>query len=256
MSTRKSCREKICAHPDVHPAPLSMRLAAEKPRYWSGKRDSNPRPSAWKADALPLSYSRSSHCKDSRWWRGEDSNLRRHRRQIYSLFPLTAREPLHGNWETPTPFRRRDVQAGEGTRTPNHLITNEMLYQLSYASGAVARERASAKIGARRGRVKALRAQAKRQPREERKELPSRVPWLPLPEKAGSDRDEPHCLPGFVDRAYLVFLSNYGPLATASRTAQDRPVFLSPPSISPPIRSASVVGYEPQVIHHPHRAFD
>jgi hypothetical protein len=26
------------------------------------------------------------------------------------------------------------VQAGEGTRTPNHLITNEMLYQLSYAS--------------------------------------------------------------------------------------------------------------------------
>src|SRR5436309_3012473 len=26
--------------------------------------------------------------------------------------------------------------AGEGTRTPNHLITNEMLYQLSYASGS------------------------------------------------------------------------------------------------------------------------
>src|SRR5262249_8601832 len=25
-------------------------------------------------------------------------------------------------------------KAGEGTRTPNHLITNEMLYQLSYAS--------------------------------------------------------------------------------------------------------------------------
>ncbi len=28
---------------------------------WSGKRDSNPRPSAWQADALPLSYSRSLH---------------------------------------------------------------------------------------------------------------------------------------------------------------------------------------------------
>jgi hypothetical protein len=26
--------------------------------YLSGKRDSNPRPSAWEADALPLSYSR------------------------------------------------------------------------------------------------------------------------------------------------------------------------------------------------------
>ena len=38
-----------------------------------------------------LSYSRSS----VEWWRGEDSNLRRLRRQIYSLFPLTAREPLH-----------------------------------------------------------------------------------------------------------------------------------------------------------------
>ena len=28
--------------------------------YWSGKRDSNPRPSAWEADTLPLSYSRES----------------------------------------------------------------------------------------------------------------------------------------------------------------------------------------------------
>ena len=29
------------------------------------------------------------------WWREEDSNLRSLRRQIYSLFPLAAREPLH-----------------------------------------------------------------------------------------------------------------------------------------------------------------
>ncbi len=29
-----------------------------------------------------------------KWW-GEDSNLRRLRRQIYSLFPLAAREPHH-----------------------------------------------------------------------------------------------------------------------------------------------------------------
>ena len=27
------------------------------------------------------------------WWRGKDSNLRRQNRQIYSLIPLTAREP-------------------------------------------------------------------------------------------------------------------------------------------------------------------
>ena len=30
----------------------------KRQNYWSGKRDSNPQPSAWKADALPLSYSR------------------------------------------------------------------------------------------------------------------------------------------------------------------------------------------------------
>ena len=28
------------------------------------------------------------------WWRGKDSNLRRQSRQIYSLIPLTTREPL------------------------------------------------------------------------------------------------------------------------------------------------------------------
>ena len=31
------------------------------------------------------------------WWRGEDSNLRRRSRQIYSLIPLATREPLHEN---------------------------------------------------------------------------------------------------------------------------------------------------------------
>ena len=30
-----------------------------------------------------------------KWWRGEDSNLRRRRQQIYSLPPLAARVPLH-----------------------------------------------------------------------------------------------------------------------------------------------------------------
>jgi hypothetical protein len=83
--------------------------------HWSGKRDLNPRPSAWKADALPLSYSRAGSIlllglrvlnSPGRMLRPrsslphpgfrlvEDSNLRRLRRQIYSLLPLTAREPL------------------------------------------------------------------------------------------------------------------------------------------------------------------
>jgi hypothetical protein len=66
---------------------------------WSGRRDSNPRPSAWKADALPLSDSRPNPCNARYllvWWRGKDSNLRRLSRQIYSLIPLATREPLRG----------------------------------------------------------------------------------------------------------------------------------------------------------------
>ena len=45
-----------------------------------------PTLSAWKAEVLPLNYTRR--------WRGKDSNLRRLSRQIYSLVPLTARVPL------------------------------------------------------------------------------------------------------------------------------------------------------------------
>ncbi len=80
--------------------------------------------SAWKADVLPLNYTRrptatppglgrwcppyqparfqtAAACftrpgpsRPARWWRGKDSNLRRLSRQIYSLLPLAAREPL------------------------------------------------------------------------------------------------------------------------------------------------------------------
>ena len=51
-----------------------------------------PTLSAWKAEVLPLNYTREFIYKN--WWRGKDSNLRRQSRQIYSLIPLTAREPL------------------------------------------------------------------------------------------------------------------------------------------------------------------
>ncbi len=64
-----------------------------------------PTPSAWKAEVLPLNYTRlpntklainhTLHYNTTRpWWRGEDSNLRRLSRQIYSLIPLTAWVPL------------------------------------------------------------------------------------------------------------------------------------------------------------------
>jgi hypothetical protein len=41
-------------------------------------------------DIMPKSP---TYALSSGWWWGEDSNLRRLRRQIYSLFPLAAREP-------------------------------------------------------------------------------------------------------------------------------------------------------------------
>jgi hypothetical protein len=42
----------------------------------------------------PYEASQHRNIIHSAWWRGKDSNLRRQSRQIYSLFPLTAREPL------------------------------------------------------------------------------------------------------------------------------------------------------------------
>src|SRR5882762_295934 len=101
---------------------------------WSGRRDSNSRPSAWKADALPtelhppetlpivnfqLPIRKPSKQESNRqlaienrqslWCRGQDSNLRRAlARRVYSPVPLTTRPPLHalsnGCWS-----RRRDL---------------------------------------------------------------------------------------------------------------------------------------------------
>ena len=59
------------------------------PGYLSGAHDGTrtrePRP--YQGSALPTELR-------GRWWRGEDSNLRRRCQQIYSLPPLAAREPL------------------------------------------------------------------------------------------------------------------------------------------------------------------
>ena len=60
-------------------------------KNWSGKRDSNPQPSAWKADALAIEL---FPLPEGIWWRGEDSNLRRLRQRVYSPSPLATRVPL------------------------------------------------------------------------------------------------------------------------------------------------------------------
>src|SRR5258705_8561558 len=96
-------------------------------KNWSGRRDSNSRPSAWKADALPTELHPLKNCETAEfriaklksedkgfrlanqfrnfairnlaiplWCRGQDSNLRRAlARRVYSPVPLTARPPLH-----------------------------------------------------------------------------------------------------------------------------------------------------------------
>ena len=87
----KPCRGSIwspCPGLNRRPRPyqgraLPSELHGPVPRTWSGKRDSNPRPPAWKAGALPLSYSRpccfhrDPHMAPKQWWGGEDLNPRR-----------------------------------------------------------------------------------------------------------------------------------------------------------------------------------
>ena len=58
-----------------------------------------PASSAWKAEVIaiircPHSRNFSDQLFLKKWWRGQDSNLRRLSRQIYSLLPLTAWVPL------------------------------------------------------------------------------------------------------------------------------------------------------------------
>ena len=70
-----------------------------------------------------------------RVWAGVDSNHRSVTRQIYSLLPLATREPTH--IKLVSPFSKENG-AGDGTRTRNLLITNQLLCQLSYASTELA----------------------------------------------------------------------------------------------------------------------
>ena len=58
------------------------------------------------------------------WWGRTDSNHRSETQQIYSLSPLATRELPH--------IQLARFGAGRRTRTPDLLITNQLLYQLSY----------------------------------------------------------------------------------------------------------------------------
>src|SRR3989338_7399647 len=96
---------------------LPTELRGQYTHFWSGKRGSNPRPSAWKADALPTEL---LPLIKPFILRGEDSNLRR-------LAPSDLQSDPFGRLGT-------SPRAGDGIRTRDLLITNQLLYQLSYAS--------------------------------------------------------------------------------------------------------------------------
>src|SRR5215208_2480296 len=90
----------------------------------SGRRVSNPRRPAWKAGALPTEL-----LPRNVWnvWTGKDSNLRSQWRQIYSLFPLTAREPVRENI-------RRSQRSWRWDSNPQPADYKSAALPLSYAS--------------------------------------------------------------------------------------------------------------------------
>ena len=136
--------------------------SAGGPGRWSGRRDSNPRRPAWKARALPTellpleTYVRmqdngppAGPSVRSMAWVVEGGGFEPPKASPTDLQSVPfghSGTPPHrqpGSTAGGSPWRparagghRAQGRAGEGTRTPNHLITNEMLYQLSYASGS------------------------------------------------------------------------------------------------------------------------
>src|SRR2546427_8300295 len=105
---------------------------------WSGKRDSNPRPPAWKAGALPLSYSRAcENCLVRKWWGGEDLNPRRRTPADLQSAPFghLGTSPNLPAWIPGTPWKKGTV----GWRWREDLNPRPTAYKavalpLSYAS--------------------------------------------------------------------------------------------------------------------------
>jgi hypothetical protein len=137
------------------------------PTRWSGRRGSNPRPTAWKAVTLPLSYSRDSQfvirnfatrvggegrIRTSEATRATDLQSAAFDRSATSPIPVFSLvfQPASGGSFATCPggriscklFERRclstlsladlasgDAGAGGGIRTPDRLITNQLLYR-------------------------------------------------------------------------------------------------------------------------------
>ena len=98
---------------------------------WSGKRDSNPRPSAWKADALANwaipAFETNLFLGVNMVERGGFEPPKAEPADLQSApFGHSGTSPLWGSvWSY--------SGASEGNRTPDPLITNQLLCHLSYA---------------------------------------------------------------------------------------------------------------------------
>ena len=117
--------------------PIAIKYASQ-PENGSGRRDSNPRPSAWKADALPTEL-RPQHLQNyliqTKLMSGGDwirtNSVRDTRFTVWPGSPTPA-HPLTNIFNTHSKTR-----ASGGTRTPDQLITNQLLYQLSYTGNFI-----------------------------------------------------------------------------------------------------------------------
>lgn len=103
------------------------RLKSE--RYLERVTGIEPVYSAWKAAALPLSYTRIFRSEDE-WWRELDLNQRRLSQRIYSPSPLTTRASLHSfvriwrpSFSVSTRVRRPLICGGYMTAQPAHVNT-------------------------------------------------------------------------------------------------------------------------------------
>ena len=105
---------------------------------WSGRRDSNSRPSPWQGDALPLSHFRvlgaqstisdPATCCRGVWCRGGDLNS-------YGLSPTAPSRQRVYRFHHLGP-RATDTGRSGGTRTPDRRFWRPLLYQTELHSSA------------------------------------------------------------------------------------------------------------------------
>jgi hypothetical protein len=116
---------RCAAQPESLSQKRFAKIAASNHRQNSGAGDGTRTrdPELGRLALYQLSYSRSS--RRSKYHTGGEGRIRTFeviRRQIYSLLPLSTREPL------PPKAKNADQADGEN-RTRNHLITNQVLYR-------------------------------------------------------------------------------------------------------------------------------